>query len=55
VSQFRVIFGLPRAGDVLQDFALKAELDLALGQLGQERTPASLADEFVDAGDDIKG
>ncbi len=30
-----------------------AELDLALGDLSKERTPAPLADEFVDFGNQL--
>lgn len=47
LSQFRVVLGVPCSGGFPQHFALAAELDLALGQLGQERTPAPLADKLI--------
>jgi hypothetical protein len=49
----RVVFGLPRSGGFPQDLALPAELDFALGQLGQERAPAVLADQLIDVGDHV--
>ena len=48
-----MIFGLPCPGDLLHNFALVAKPDFALGQLGQERTPAPLSNEFVDVGDHL--
>ena len=51
--QLRMVFGLPGSRGFLQDLALVAELDLALGQLGQERTTAALADESIDVGNQV--
>jgi hypothetical protein len=50
LDQFWVIFGFPCTGSFAQHFALAAEFNLALRQLGYKRTPAPLADEFVDVG-----
>lgn len=50
LRKFRVVLSLPRSGGFAQNGALAAELDLALGYLGEERTPAALADKFVDVG-----
>ena len=48
-----MIFGFPCSGSFLQDVALAAKLNFALSQLGEKRTPASLADEFVDIGNHV--
>jgi len=53
LSQFRVVLGFPCSGGFAQHFALAAELDLALSQLGEKRTSAPLADEFVDVGNQV--
>lgn len=53
MGQFRVIFGLPCTGSFAQHFTLAAEFDLALRQLGYERTPAPFADQFVNVGNQL--
>ena len=53
LSQFRMIFGFPGSGGFPQDFTPPANLDLALGQLCQERTSRTFADQFVDAGNHV--
>jgi hypothetical protein len=45
-----MIFVLPRSFGISQGVALLAALDFVAGYLCQERTPAALADEFIDAG-----
>jgi len=55
LGQFGMVFGFPGSGGFPQDFTLPANLDLALGQLRQERTSRPLAGQFVDAGNYVSG
>ena len=53
VLQFGMIFVFPRSPGGAQSITLPATLDFVAGDLGQECTSATFADEFVDVGDQI--
>ena len=48
-----LVFPSPRS--VSKSLALAADHNLAAGDFSEERTPAPLADQFVDFGDQIDG
>jgi hypothetical protein len=53
VCQFRMVLILPSPGSVAKSLALATNHDLATGHFGEKRTSASLADQFVDIGNQI--
>src|SRR5580658_9584209 len=55
IRQFRMLFVRPGSGRRPQSFALAAELDLALSEFRQKRTPPPLADQLIDVGNHIHG
>ena len=48
-----MVFGLPSSGGFAQDLTLPANLDLALGQFREERTPGPFANQSVDVGNQV--
>jgi len=53
VFEFRMVFVLPCSLGGAQSVALLAALDFIASHFGQKRTPAALADELVDVGNQV--
>lgn len=48
-----MIFVFPGSGGIAQRFALAAQLNLALSQLGQEGAAAAFANQLIDVGNHV--